>query len=273
MSLIRDFTQFIISPKYNILDNNPKAKSKIWLSFRLWCLSILVAFSLAVLTDLILRFTGYKGSNLIDVSIQKNLLSTIVAAVIVAPILEELIFRGWLGKNRLVLAGSFFLVLCILGLFLLPKISLGGLYGIAFGVSYMVMIFVLSLVILFSKHFRSNITNFVTNHFRLFFYLSAILFGMAHISNNTMLREFWYLTPLFALPQLWGGLVLGYIRTRFGILYSILTHFINNLFAVSILILTQISSITTKVFGYSVFLLFVLIIFIVNIYNFREKSA
>jgi hypothetical protein len=64
--------------------------------------------------------------------------------------------------------------------------------------------------------------------FRFFFYFMAILFGIIHISNFENWKEYWYLAPIITLVQLILGLILGYIRVRFGLLWSIFYHSLHN---------------------------------------------
>ena len=85
---------------------------------------------------------------------------------------------------------------------------------------------------------------FWQKYFYFFFYLSAILFGLVHLSNydnNSLL--FYVLAPIIVLPQLIAGLTFGYVRMKLGLLWSILTHGLYNLIIVgaSILFLNNIT--------------------------------
>ena len=53
------------------------------------------------------------------------------------------------------------------------------------------------------------------------FYFIAIAFALAHIVNYP---QFSLLALPLVLPQLWGALVLGFIRMRIGLIASILAH-------------------------------------------------
>ena len=67
-------------------------------------------------------------------------------------------------------------------------------------------------------------------NFWIVYYLSAISFGLLHIGNIKMTRD----SPLsfvLVLPQIYGGLILGYLRLKFGIAESILVHMLNNTIA------------------------------------------
>ena len=80
-------------------------------------------------------------------------------------------------------------------------------------------------VILINK-FTSGKDN---NHFRVWMYISAMLFGFVHISNfaDFLSIDIWKY-PLLVFPQLCLGLAAAYIRLRYGFKYSVLLHSVNN---------------------------------------------
>ena len=77
------------------------------------------------------------------------------------------------------------------------------------------------------------------NKYNLYFYLSAISFGAAHIAIYEF-SHFIPLLPIFlVLPQIFGGLMLGYIRVFMGLRWSILFHALNNLFFLILLFINH----------------------------------
>ena len=73
---------------------------------------------------------------------------------------------------------------------------------------------------------------FYKKYFVIFFYLMAIAFSISHISrfNYTEMSNYQLIFQLITLPQLIAGLILGYVRIRVGIFFSILLHAFFNLF-------------------------------------------
>lgn len=61
-------------------------------------------------------------------------------------------------------------------------------------------------------------------YFKYAFYISAILFGVIHISNFEFNPQVLLLAPLLVAPQIVIGVFLGYIRVKLGLLWSILLH-------------------------------------------------
>ena len=73
--------------------------------------------------------------------------------------------------------------------------------------------------------FRAPLTLFKKqNTFKIFFYLFAILFGFVHLFNFTITQNVLILAPILVAPQILLGCYLGFIRVRFGLLWSIALH-------------------------------------------------
>jgi membrane protease YdiL (CAAX protease family) len=73
--------------------------------------------------------------------------------------------------------------------------------------------------------FRGPITAFKKpKNFRIAFYAFSLLFGFVHITNFDLTLNVFLLAPLLVLPQILLGGYFGYLRVRFGILWSMLLH-------------------------------------------------
>ena len=64
--------------------------------------------------------------------------------------------------------------------------------------------------------------------FKIAFYASIILFGLIHITNFETTPTVLALTPFLVLPQLCLGAFAGFIRVRFGLLWSMALHALYN---------------------------------------------
>ncbi|GAA0870942.1 hypothetical protein GCM10009117_00870 [Gangjinia marincola] len=60
--------------------------------------------------------------------------------------------------------------------------------------------------------------------FPYFFYASVLLFGFVHLSNYQLNTSVLYFAPILVSAQLFTGITFGYIRVKFGLLYSIALH-------------------------------------------------
>lgn len=77
------------------------------------------------------------------------------------------------------------------------------------------------------------------NYFKIGFYTIAILFGYIHISNYELTPSVLLFSPLLIAPQAFVGLYLGFIRVKFGLLWSIALHACYNGLLFSIYLLAK----------------------------------
>lgn len=68
-----------------------------------------------------------------------------------------------------------------------------------------------------------------SSYFKYIFYALTLIFGYVHIFNFEMNTSTILLSPFLVAPQLSMGAFLGYIRVRFGLLWSMLFHATYNL--------------------------------------------
>jgi hypothetical protein len=142
--------------------------------------------------------------------------------VIIIPFIEEILFRLLLKPRwENVLFFNSFLV--VLGVY--------ALWGEKFLIGSILICLGCIMIIIFisNKRILRKIQIKHIKNFRYVFYSSVLVFGFLHLSNFEF--NFWIVlfSPILVLPQIIGGLALGYIRMHFGIMCSILFHALNNL--------------------------------------------
>lgn len=71
------------------------------------------------------------------------------------------------------------------------------------------------------------------------FYILTIIFGFIHISNFELSTQVWLLSPLLVAPQIGVGFLLGFIRVKFGLLWSMFMHACYNMILVGPLLLMK----------------------------------
>ena len=152
--------------------------------------------------------------------------------IIGAPLAEEVVFRGWLtGRPR--------------ALWLLAMALVGG--GLLVAVTQHWHDQVASLGVIATALaalagwlvWRRRIAppRWFARRFAVWFYLAVVVFGLMHLSNYPRLS--WTLVPMVA-PQLWAGLVFGYLRMRHGLPASILAHAVGNAAALAVALLANV---------------------------------
>lgn len=154
----------------------------------------------------------------------RTLGNLLVGALIIAPLLEELIFRFWLNFTKKAVFVSFLFFI------------IGYWYWYGFQLNNVEIPIYLSLILLYGTTFikRSTLAT------ELIIICTSIIFGLIHMSklpNYTSLP--FYMILINTVRQMIVGYFLAKVRIEKGILYSISLHFLINLIAVSISILMK----------------------------------
>jgi membrane protease YdiL (CAAX protease family) len=145
------------------------------------------------------------------------------------PIGEEIIFRGWMnGKPR-----NLWLAFCVVGLgttsYLITKYLFENpldSYEYADSLPlYNKLSWVFAAVagwfLVRNKEAGAN----YRIHFPKIFYLTAIVFGLMHVTNYP--NPGLVLLPMI-IPQIWSGCIFGYARQKYGLMASMILHMTTN---------------------------------------------
>ncbi len=214
----RDFAAYLRRPVHQV-PGSLKAPGA-WRAFgALWLLDVVGLVVLLVVLTLYMKVTGLPGPDAFDQLPREWLVPLVVLA---APVIEETVFRGWLaGRPR--------------ALWLLGALAALALAATLLANGTSLRLAVVGLVLLamplgwFLLRKRAAPGWFV-RFFPVIFWLTALTFGLVHLSN--------YPSPgLMALPlvlpQVWAGLVFGFMRMRLGLAASMLAHAGANLLAIA----------------------------------------
>ncbi len=88
--------------------------------------------------------------------------------------------------------------------------------------------------------FRAPLTLFKNKKgFKIAFYTFAIAFGFIHIANYEITTNILLFSPLLIAPQIFAGFYFGFIRVKFGLVWSIALHATYNAFLLSIFLLAK----------------------------------
>ncbi|MEM7730440.1 MAG: CPBP family intramembrane glutamic endopeptidase [Pseudomonadota bacterium] len=193
-----------------------------------------VVVSSSVLGGIIAAVTGGVPENMNATLGEAEPVMLVLAAVLFAPVIEEVLFRSWLGGARL----------CLLGLpVLLSLLAVGTAAGqvgpmLSFGLAGALSVLILSIARRYSELSPEAQRAARWRLFPTAFYGSALLFAMLHLSNY----EGGFSSPVMALavlPQFVVGLVLGYVRMRFGLVAAIIFHALYNFVLVGLFLVSQ----------------------------------
>jgi hypothetical protein len=141
-------------------------------------------------------------------------------SLLLAPLLEELLFRSWLGGRRAALRFALY-GLAALALFM------GSLFagpGVATALALAGVGTVIAGLVHWSRtrHRDRAVPAWFIRHFGKLVWGSTLLFGLIHLGNYEPLTH--PLGVLVVLPQTIGGLLLAYTRTRLGLAAAVAHH-------------------------------------------------
>jgi membrane protease YdiL (CAAX protease family) len=144
----------------------------------------------------------------------------VVSFVVIAPVTEELLFRGWMSGRvaslRFALYGAAALAL-LLGSLAVPAgdrlpVALAAVAAVFAGIVHWGL----------TQRRDARVPDWFVRHFAPIVWGSSLVFGLIHLGNYTGFAN--PVGLLVVLPQAIGGLLLAYVRTRIGLTAAILYH-------------------------------------------------
>ncbi|KWV91177.1 type II CAAX prenyl endopeptidase Rce1 family protein [Erythrobacter sp. YT30] len=174
--------------------------------------------------------TGYEFPNPLqeDYSFQ----SDFFGMVILAPIVEESLFRGWLRGNLAALRFAAIAWIAV-ALVLLAELLEWAILGSATGVALILLLIGL-LQWLATRKTETQVPDWFKAHYGKLVWGSTLAFGMIHITNFETFGS--PVDLMLVASQTLGGLILAYTRTRLGLGAAIGQHAAFNL-----ILLTDVS--------------------------------
>ena len=179
-----------------------RSYARVGLSFKVRTIAGLFFLNIFVagLWILVMSLLGINDlENVNSKMMDKSYGTMVLTGVLLVPFLEELMFRFPLKYSR----------------------------------NYLLQ-FLIALVALFAPAeskpvIYANVRTFWKRFFWVFFYLITTTFAFIHLFNYTDAKQLLLWSPLLTMTQFVTGLILGYIRLRFGFLWSWWYHGVFNL--------------------------------------------
>ncbi len=217
-TVVKDVWDFLKRPKLDRISPYFKANP-----FQLFPYLLLLDFMLMIPLSALLGLLGleemdHKIENLYD---QPKMLA--MQAVLLAPIIEEAVFRLPMKYSYVRIFTACCIVLVMLSAFIDSESTIG-----------LIAILFFSTVALFHFIDQQNenrltiemATMWETNFYIPFWTLTAC-FALLHLTNFSGQFPL-YITPFLVLPQFVLGALLGYIRTGLGFVFAVLFHALHN---------------------------------------------
>lgn len=135
---------------------------------------------------------------------------------LIAPVIEELLFRGWQRGS----ASSLWLLTCALVAIAAVLVLTAPGQALIVGVLFLVLLVAAPLGWWLLRR-RAAPLGWFSRAFPWIFYLVAGAFAAVHLSNYPSAS---LIALPMVLPQLWAALVLGHVRQKIGLAGAILAH-------------------------------------------------
>lgn len=151
-----------------------------------------------------------------------SILEVFLFGAFIMPIFEEFFFRSHLTKAK----WNFSFCLLALLYFLL---FVANLFDNSIPNNHIFKIIAIpTIILIFLIGEKLNLFEFWKQNFGVFFYIVVITFASVHLTNFDYKKTSLWLLPILISPQILSGLFFGFIRIRYGIIYSILFHSLGN---------------------------------------------
>jgi Type II CAAX prenyl endopeptidase Rce1-like len=151
-------------------------------------------------------------------------LRDMIGPVLLAPVFEELVFRSWLSGRAAALRFAVYGFAAV-GIFLANYLLMDGARS---WLAYAGLAVVFAGLVHWgmTRQRDTTVPGWFAGRFHWIVWGSTALFGLLHLGNHGELTN--PLGVVIVLPQLVGGLLLAYTRTRIGLAAAILQHSLFN---------------------------------------------
>lgn len=149
-------------------------------------------------------------------------------AVLLAPVLEELFFRGWMSGTRRALA---LMGVVVAGMMLFLALGRG---KPLVGGGILLVTVVVAAVLWWRMRREKALPGWFARHFALLLYGITAMFAAMHLFNYPTIA---LVAVPMVLPQFWSGLMFAHTRVRLGLLASILNHIASNAIVLAVALL------------------------------------
>lgn len=232
--IFKNFLIFIRKPDYNELEDlTPLLKLKELI--KLYFITILLAAIISLLNKAFISLGLYsqysQNINRLPEILNKDIIKPyLIFGLFCPPILEEFAFRLLLTKfNKKLITISLSLIIGLVFYRLFNKHLWHSQSPIIINiVSYLYPVIFALPIYLILYLIKFDLKKLWNINFTFVFYLFTIMFALFHILTLNITNVHYYFLPIIILPFLLFSISLGYARIRFGILYSIVLHFIFN---------------------------------------------
>lgn len=231
-NILLDFGRYIQKPVYTRA-SRPPTTTRGWLNVLLGLvfIDVVALFIDQPLRALGLRFVDYLTGFVPEYNgYSEGGWQNILVIVIYIPVIEELVFRLPLRSNYF----SGFATVSVLAVFIFSMYRHWIEWCYIYQLGSVIFIGATVWGVVENKSIKELVSAWWARQFHWLFWINALGFGLLHITNfSNISGGYYWLTPLLTIHQLFLGLLFGWARMRYGIIISIVIHWLNNLLDVA----------------------------------------
>ena len=229
MTAIKDFLCFYLHSFVPSLASTSVFK-KILRTMSLLIFNWFVLIFFSVLMSTLLTKAGIMKEPVLIKKAFPTLIIALLLAGLVGPVIEEIISRLWLvysDKKMSIAIGTLMLIVVYKMCY---YIGIGNGYVSLKVGAISLFCGVLTGFVSFSvlTKLNVNLAEIFTKNIRSLAMISGVVFGYLHLVNYKFSLNLLLFSPIVLAGYLSGGLILSFIRVRYGILYAIAFHIIHN---------------------------------------------
>lgn len=232
IGLLKDLSDYLSRPYLSTIPK--RIDQPFLLLFKLVAICVFAGITTGIFSGILIHsgLIPDPGPNVLDEQ-KISQMAFLFAAVVLAPLMEELIFRAQLRR----FSGGILFISFICGALLSALLKTSW----AFLISPFIFILLFTIYRFTLAGSISRKYQFWERIFPWYFHFTALCFALVHLSNFQKGISLLPLGILYTLPQLAIGLILGYARVNYGLKYSIALHALYNL-SLTLLMLAKLKS-------------------------------
>src|SRR5690606_26007797 len=159
--------------------------------------------------------------------LEESPIKLIILAVVLAPLIEEGMFRALIKPSRNELIFFLCIWLFVLTLAIIPE---NVNWMIKYG--FLLLFFILSFIFLrefIPTSWQKSMCRFLSNYYKWIWAITSVIFGMVHIFNYVEGFELNFVLVLLIFPRIIAGYFFGKIKVENkGLVWPIAMHAMNN---------------------------------------------
>ena len=221
--LIKRFLLFLIHPSAK----QDKSLTRIDKIRDVIILFLLKFVTSSILAIVIKSFFNYDNTAFAEAKTLYSPVLLLIIGVVILPTIEEIAFRLMMLFKAENLSLSFAVLVYYIftkGYFQTYVTDIDNFFFIRVTIA-IIAGFAMYFIVL--RH-EPKVRKFWELNFKWIYYFSFVLFAWIHIINYDLTLEILLLMPVLTLPQLIGGIVYGFVRVKYGFVYSCILHGLNN---------------------------------------------